>query len=288
MSLLRVENLTYTYNPNTPFCKDAIVDVSFTAEKGEIIGIIGHTGSGKSTLVQHLNGLLKATDGKIFYNERDIWENPKEIRNIRSKIGLVFQYPEYQLFDETVYKDIAFGPKNMGLSEDEIEKAVRESAVSVEIPADYLEKSPFDLSGGEKRRVAIAGVLAMKPEIIVFDEPTAGLDPQGRATVMDIIKKYRDKNNATVFVVSHSMEDMAMLADKILVLNKGSVVMFDTPKNVFSKREKLKKIGLDVPQITKIIHGLIEKGIDLPRDIITVDEAAAAILNLRKGGGLSD
>lgn len=288
MSLLRVENLTYTYNPNTPFCKDAIVDVSFTAEKGEIIGIIGHTGSGKSTLVQHLNGLLKATDGKIFYNERDIWENPKEIRNIRSKIGLVFQYPEYQLFDETVYKDIAFGPKNMGLSEDEIEKAVRESAVSVEIPADYLEKSPFDLSGGEKRRVAIAGVLAMKPEIIVFDEPTAGLDPQGRATVMDIIKKYRDKNNATVFVVSHSMEDMAMLADKILVLNKGSVVMFDTPKNVFSRREELKKIGLDVPQITKIIHGLIEKGIDLPRDIITVDEAAATILNLRKGGGLSD
>ncbi len=288
MSLLRVENLTYTYNPNTPFCKDAIVDVSFTAEKGEIIGIIGHTGSGKSTLVQHLNGLLKATDGKIFYNERDIWENPKEIRNIRSKIGLVFQYPEYQLFDETVYKDIAFGPKNMGLSEDEIEKAVRESAVSVEIPADYLDKSPFDLSGGEKRRVAIAGVLAMKPEIIVFDEPTAGLDPQGRATVMDIIKKYRDKNNATVFVVSHSMEDMAMLADKILVLNKGSVVMFDTPKNVFSKREELKKIGLDVPQITKIIHGLIEKGINLPRDIITVDEAAAAILNLRKGGGLSD
>lgn len=288
MSLLRVENLTYTYNPNTPFCKDAIVDVSFTAEEGEIIGIIGHTGSGKSTLVQHLNGLLKATDGKIFYNERDIWENPKEIRNIRSKIGLVFQYPEYQLFDETVYKDIAFGPKNMGLSEEEIEKAVRESAVSVEIPADYLEKSPFDLSGGEKRRVAIAGVLAMKPEIIVFDEPTAGLDPQGRATVMDIIKKYRDKNNATVFVVSHSMEDMAMLADKILVLNKGSVVMFDTPKNVFSKREELKKIGLDVPQITKIIHGLIEKGIDLPREIITVDEAAAAILNLRKGGGLSD
>lgn len=288
MSLLRVENLTYTYNPNTPFCKDAIVDVSFTAEKGEIIGIIGHTGSGKSTLVQHLNGLLKATDGKIFYNERDIWENPKEIRNIRSKIGLVFQYPEYQLFDETVYKDIAFGPKNMGLSENEIDKAVRESAVSVEIPADYLEKSPFDLSGGEKRRVAIAGVLAMKPEIIVFDEPTAGLDPQGRATVMDIIKKYRDKNNATVFVVSHSMEDMALLADKILVLNKGSVVMFDTPKNVFSKREELKKIGLDVPQITKIIHGLIEKGIDLPRDIITVDEAAAAILNLRKGGGLSD
>ena len=288
MSLLRVENLTYTYNPNTPFCKDAIVDVSFTAEKGEIIGIIGHTGSGKSTLVQHLNGLLKATDGKIFYNERDIWENPKEIRNIRSKIGLVFQYPEYQLFDETVYKDIAFGPKNMGLSENEIDKAVRESAISVEIPADYLEKSPFDLSGGEKRRVAIAGVLAMKPEIIVFDEPTAGLDPQGRATVMDIIKKYRDKNNATVFVVSHSMEDMAMLADKILVLNKGSVVMFDTPKNVFSKREELKKIGLDVPQITKIIHGLIEKGIDLPRDIITVDEAAAAILNLRKGGGLSD
>lgn len=288
MSLLRVENLTYTYNPNTPFCKDAITDVSFTAEKGEIIGIIGHTGSGKSTLVQHLNGLLRAADGKIFYNGHDIWENPKEIRKIRSKIGLVFQYPEYQLFDETVYKDIAFGPKNMGMSDEEIDSTVKESVRSVEIPHEYLEKSPFDLSGGEKRRVAIAGVLAMKPEIIVFDEPTAGLDPQGRATVMQIIKNYREKYNATIFVVSHSMEDMALIADKILVLNRGSVVMFDTPKKVFSKRALLEEMGLDVPQVTRIIHGLIDKGFDLPRDIITVDEAASAISKIREGGGYID
>ncbi len=288
MSLLRVENLTYTYNPNTPFCKDAITDVSFTAEKGEIIGIIGHTGSGKSTLVQHLNGLLRGSGGKILYNEQDIWENPKEIRKIRSKIGLVFQYPEYQLFDETVYKDIAFGPKNMGMSDEEIDIAVKETIKSVEIPCEYLEKSPFDLSGGEKRRVAIAGVLAMEPEIIVFDEPTAGLDPQGRAMVMQIIKNYREKYNATVFVVSHSMEDMALIADRILVLNRGNVVMFDTPKNVFSRRTELEKMGLDVPQVTRIIHGLIDKGLDLPGDIITVEEAATAILNLNKGGDLND
>ena len=288
MSLLRVENLTYTYNPNTPFCKDAIVDVSFTAEKGEIIGIIGHTGSGKSTLVQHLNGLLRPVSGKIFYNGRDIWENPKKIGSIRSKIGLVFQYPEYQLFEETVYKDIAFGPKNMGLTDNEIDTTVRKSIKSVEIPEEYLQKSPFDLSGGEKRRVAIAGVLAMNPEIIVFDEPTAGLDPQGRVTVMEIIKKYRNKNNATVFVVSHSMEDMAMIADKILVLNKGHVVMFDTPKKVFSRRSELEEMGLDVPQITRVVHGLIEKGYNLPSDIITVDEAAAAILKIREGGVFVD
>ena len=288
MSLLRVENLTYTYNPNTPFCKDAIVDVSFTAEKGEIIGIIGHTGSGKSTLVQHLNGLLRPVSGKIFYNGRDIWENPKKIGSIRSKIGLVFQYPEYQLFEETVYKDIAFGPKNMGLTNNEIDTTVRKSIKSVEIPEEYLQKSPFDLSGGEKRRVAIAGVLAMNPEIIVFDEPTAGLDPQGRVTVMEIIKKYRNKNNATVFVVSHSMEDMAMIADKILVLNKGHVVMFDTPKKVFSRRSELEEMGLDVPQITRVVHGLIEKGYNLPSDIITVDEAAAAILKIREGGVFVD
>lgn len=288
MSLLRVENLTYTYNPNTPFCKDAIIDVNFTAEKGEIIGIIGHTGSGKSTLVQHLNGLLRATKGKVFYEEKDIWANPKEIRKIRSKIGLVFQYPEYQLFDETVYGDVAFGPKNMGLSENEINIYVKKSLESVGISKDFYDKSPFDLSGGEKRRVAIAGVLAMQPEIIIFDEPTAGLDPQGRETVLQIIKNYREQNNATVFVVSHSMEDMALIADKLLVLNKGSVAMFDTPKKVFAKRDELALMGLDVPQITQIIHGLIRKGFNLPSDIITVDEAVSEILKLKKGGGSND
>lgn len=288
MSLLRVENLTYTYNPNTPFCKDAIIDVNFTAEKGEIIGIIGHTGSGKSTLVQHLNGLLRATQGKIFYKEKDIWENPKEIRKIRSEIGLVFQYPEYQLFDETVYSDVAFGPKNMGLDSSKVDVSVKNSLKSVGISEDFYDKSPFDLSGGEKRRVAIAGVLAMQPEIIIFDEPTAGLDPKGRETILEIIKNYREQNNATVFVVSHSMEDMALIADKILVLNKGSVAMLDTPKRIFSKRDELSSIGLDVPQITQVVHGLIDKGFDLPNDIITVDEAVSVINKLRQGGGSND
>ena len=288
MSVLRVENLTYTYNPNTPFCTDAIKDVSFTAEKGEIIGIIGHTGSGKSTLVQHLNGLLRPVSGKIYFQDKDIWENPKEIKNIRTKVGLVFQYPEYQLFEETVYKDVAFGPTNIGISEEQIKETVFNAIKSVNIPSEFLEKSPFDLSGGEKRRVAIAGVLAMKPEIIVFDEPTAGLDPQGREMIMDIIKNYRDTYNATVFVVSHSMEDMAQLADKIIVMNNGTIEYFDTPKAVFSKRNQLEKMGLAVPQITSIIHALIEKGYDLPSDIITVDEAVQAVLSLKKGGDKRD
>ena len=283
MSVLRVENLTHIYNRNTSFRKDAVCGVSFSAEKGEIIGIIGHTGSGKSTLVQHLNGLLKPDEGKIYFNDDDIWQDPKKIKEIRAKIGLVFQYPEYQLFDETVFKDIAFGPKNMGMSDSEIEQTVKYAAQTVGLPKEYMSKSPFDLSGGEKRRVAIAGVLAMKPEIIVFDEPTAGLDPQGRETVINIIKNYRRDNNATVLIVSHSMEDMAQLADKILVMHEGHVAMFGTPKEIFSKKDELKKLGLDVPQITHIIHGLIKKGYDLPRDIITVDEAVDAILSLKGG-----
>ena len=287
MSVLRVENLTHVYNRNTSFRKDAVHGVSFCAEKGEIIGIIGHTGSGKSTLVQHLNGLLKPDEGKIFFNEKDIWEEPKKIKEIRAKIGLVFQYPEYQLFDETVFKDIAFGPRNMGLSESEIEQTVKFAADTVGLPREYMSKSPFDLSGGEKRRVAIAGVLAMKPEIIVFDEPTAGLDPQGREMVINIIKNYRRRNNSTVLMVSHSMEDMAQLADKILVMNSGTVAMFGTPKEVFAQKENLNKLGLDVPQITHIIHGLIEKGYSLPRDIITMDEAVEALLSL-KGGASHD
>ncbi len=284
MTVIKVENLTYTYSTDLPVKKDAIENINFTAKKGEIIGIIGHTGSGKSTLVQHLNGLIRPSDGKIFYCDKDIWENPKDIKNIRSKIGLVFQYPEYQLFDETVFKDVSFGPKNMGLSDDEINDAVLNATKSVGISENYLDRSPFDLSGGEKRRVAIAGVLAMKPEVIAFDEPTAGLDPEGRRTVMQIIKNYRDENNATVFVVSHSMEDIAVLADKVLVLSKGNVVMFDTPKKVFSRRTELESIGLAVPQITRIIHGLIEKGLDLPSDIITVEDAVTAVSSLKKGG----
>ncbi len=283
MSTLKVENLTHTYSKNTPFVRDAVKGVSFAAEKSEILGIIGHTGSGKSTLVQHLNGLIKPTDGKIYFCGRDIWDEKQSISEIRFKIGLVFQYPEYQLFDETVYKDISFGPTNMGLSTEEIDFNVRNAAKTVGIPEEYFEKSPFDLSGGEKRRVAIAGILAMKPEIIVFDEPTAGLDPQGRNSIIEIIKNYRDENNATVIIISHSMEDMAFLADKILVMNNGEKFMYGTPKEIFTKREKLLSCGLDVPMITKVILKLKENGINLGDDIITVKEAAEAILKLKGG-----
>ncbi len=283
MSTLRVENLSHTYSKNTPFVRDAVKGVSFTAEKGEILGIIGHTGSGKSTLVQHLNGLIKPTEGKIYFCGRDIWDEKQSISEIRFKIGLVFQYPEYQLFDETVYKDISFGPINMGLSSEDIDNNVKNAAKTVGIPKEYFEKSPFDLSGGEKRRVAIAGILAMKPEVIVFDEPTAGLDPQGRNTIIDIIKNYRDENNATVIIISHSMEDMAILADKILVMNNGEKFMYGTPKEVFTKREKLISCGLDVPMITKVILKLRENGINISDDIITVQEAAEAIIKLKGG-----
>ena len=244
MATLSVENLTYVYGEKSPFQKTAIEDVTFSAKSGEIIGVIGHTGSGKSTLVQHFNGLLKANSGKVLLDGADIWENPKEIRKIRFKIGMVFQYPEYQLFEETVYKDIAFGPTNMGLSAEEINKRVLDTAQMLGITAGMLEKSPFDLSGGEKRRVAIAGVMAMQPEIIVFDEPTAGLDPAGRDIVLGKIKEYRDRTGALVFIVSHSMEDMARVADKLLVMNGGRLSMFDTVKKVFSNPKKLKEIGV--------------------------------------------
>ncbi len=283
MANIRVENLTHIYSKDTPFVREAVKGVSFDAEKGEILGIIGHTGSGKSTLVQHLNGLIKPTEGKVIFCDKDIWDDKQSISQIRSKIGLVFQYPEYQLFDETVYKDIAFGPTNMGLEISEIDNNVRQAAKTVGISEDLFEKSPFDLSGGEKRRVAIAGILAMKPEVIVFDEPTAGLDPSGRNTIIDIIKGYRDENNATVIIISHSMEDMAQLADKLLVMNKGEKYMFGTPKEIFANREKLLACGLDVPMITKVILKLRDNGVDLPQDIITVQEAAEAILKLKGG-----
>ena len=288
MAFLRVENLTHTYNEKTAYAKDAVSGVSFSAEKGEIVGIIGHTGSGKSTLIEHLNGLLKPNDGHIFIDDVDIWQNPKDIKKYRFRVGLVFQYPEYQLFDETVYDDIAFGPKNMGLNAEEIEIRVKETIKRVGLDESYLEKSPFDLSGGEKRRVAIAGVLAMNPEIIVFDEPTAGLDPSGRQMVIDIIKNYRDTYNAAVIIVSHSMEDMAVLADKILVMNSGKVAMFDTPQNVFSRNKELQKIGLSVPAVTKVCEILREKGINLPKSIITVSDAVQHLLKLKQGGGTVD
>ena len=288
MATLSVENLTYVYGEKSPFQKTAIEDVTFSAKSGEIIGVIGHTGSGKSTLVQHFNGLLKANSGKVLLDGADIWENPKEIRKIRFEIGMVFQYPEYQLFEETVYKDIAFGPANMGLSDEEINKRVLDTAQMLGITAEMLEKSPFDLSGGEKRRVAIAGVMAMQPEIIVFDEPTAGLDPAGRDIVLEKIKEYRDRTGALVFIVSHSMEDMARVADKLLVMNGGRLSMFDTVKKVFSNPKKLKEIGLNVPQVTKVFSALKEKGIPVDENVFTVNDAVSYLLSFLKGGKNND
>ncbi|MBQ6717279.1 MAG: energy-coupling factor transporter ATPase [Clostridia bacterium] len=284
MSILEVKNLTHTYDGNTPFMNDAVKDVSFSVKKGEIIGIIGHTGSGKSTLVQHLNGLLKATSGEVLLDGKNIWDDPKKIRLVRSRVGLVFQYPEYQLFEDTVYKDIAFGPKNMGLSDDEIAHRISEICELVGIKAEYLEKSPFDLSGGEKRRVAIAGVMAMQPEIIVFDEPVAGLDPRGRADVIKMIYDYSNKYGATVLIISHNMEDMALIADKLIVMNKGELALFDTTENVFKQHEFLKDIGLNVPMVTQVMLALKEKGLSVPDDIFTVDRAVDYLLTLSKGG----
>ncbi len=283
MSILEVKNLTHSYSGNTPFVNDAVKDVSFTIDNGEILGIIGHTGSGKSTLVQHLNGLLKPTDGTILVENNDIWENPKEIRKIRSKVGLVFQYPEYQLFEETVYADIAFGPKNMGLSGDELDKRIREIANIVGVKPEYFQKSPFDLSGGEKRRVAIAGVMAMRPQVIIFDEPTAGLDPVGRETVMKIIEDYRNAYGATVIIISHSMEDMALLADKLLVMNKGSLYMLGTTSEVFSKHEELQSIGLNVPIVTRVFIKLKAMGLPINDRIFTVKDAVDELKRLKAG-----
>lgn len=283
MAILEVKNLSYTYGGNTPFISDAVSDVSFTVEQGEIIGIIGHTGSGKSTLVQHLNGLLKPTNGEVLIEEENIWDKPKEIRKIRSKVGLVFQYPEYQLFEETVYNDIAFGPKNMGLQGDELKNRVLETCKIIGVKDEYLEKSPFDLSGGEKRRVAIAGVMAMRPQIIIFDEPTAGLDPQGRQDVIDIINGYRKATNATVIIISHSMEDMAYITDKLLVMNKGNLVMFDKTENIFKKGEKLREIGLNVPIVTRVFYKLKEMCVNVSSDIFTVEDAVKELKKIKAG-----
>ena len=279
MAVIKAENIRFTYGTGTSFEKTALSDVSFEIEKGEFIGIIGHTGSGKSTLVQLLNGLLKPTGGKIYLNGKDIWEEPKKIRNVRFKVGMVFQYPEYQLFDETVYKDISYGPKNMGLTEDEIDKKVRSAAEFVGLKKELLDKSPFDLSGGEKRRAAIAGVIAMDPEVLILDEPTAGLDPLGRDALLSQIQDYHDVRKNTVILVSHSMEDIARVADRILVMSHGEKYMLDTPENVFSKGRELEKLGLQVPQVTKIMLLLKESGIDVDQNILTVEQAFTEIVN---------
>lgn len=278
--VLELKNLSYVYGTGTPFEKTAVNNVSLLIEKGEFIGIMGHTGSGKSTLVQMLNGLMKPTSGQVLLDGEDIWANPKDIRKIRFKVGMVFQYPEYQLFEETVAKDIAFGPTNMGKSGAELEKAVNDAARFTGLKDELLEKSPFDLSGGEKRRAAIAGVIAMNPEVLVLDEPTAGLDPMGRDVLLSQIVQYHKERKNTVILVSHSMEDIARVADKIIVMNKSNLVMFDKTKEVFSKGRELEEIGLRVPQITKIMLDLREKGFNVPEGILTVDEAMDCISSL--------
>lgn len=282
MSILELKNICYTYGVGTPFEKKAVNDVSFSVNKGELIGIIGHTGSGKSTLVQMLNGLMKPTSGQVLLDGVDIWDKPKEIRKIRFKVGMAFQYPEYQLFEETVYKDIAFGPTNKGLSAEEIDKEVRRAARFTGLKDELLDKSPFDLSGGEKRRAAIAGVIAMDPDVLVLDEPTAGLDPMGRDVLLSQIVRYHKERQNTVLLVSHSMEDIARVADRIVVMNKSKLVMFDETQKVFARGDELEKIGLRIPQITKIMSQLRKRGVDVPEGILTVDSAVDYLLPLIK------
>ena len=284
MAVLKAENIKLVYGAGTSFEKTALSDVSFEIEGGEFIGVIGHTGSGKSTLVQLLNGLLKPTEGKIYLNGKDIWEEPKQIRQVRFKVGMVFQYPEYQLFEETVYKDISYGPKNMGLTDEDIDKKVRAAAEFVGLKKELLEKSPFDLSGGEKRRAAIAGVIAMDPDVLILDEPTAGLDPLGRDALLSQIKSYHEVRKNTVLLVSHSMEDIARISDRILVMDHGRKMMLDTAENVFSKGRELEKMGLRVPQITKIMMMLREKGVPVNTNILTVEQAFNEIVNIQAHG----
>ncbi len=286
MAILETQNLTYKYSVGTPFEKVAIEDISISVEKGDFIGIIGHTGSGKSTLVQHLNGLLKPTSGTILLDGKDIHSDKNFTRQARFKVGLCFQYPEYQLFENTVYEDIAFGPKNMKLSKEEIKERVLRAAEFVGVRSDMLQKSPFDLSGGEKRRVAIAGVMAMQPEILILDEPSAGLDPNGRKVISEMIEQYRKNTGSTVIVVSHSMEDVAESADKVLVMNKGKVEYFASVDEVFSNAEHLVEIGLNVPEITKVFLALKKQGYDVRTDIYSVNEAKAELLRLFKERGV--
>lgn len=275
-----VKNLTYKYSVGTPFESTAVDNVSLQVRKGDFIGVIGHTGSGKSTLIQHLNGLLKPTSGEILINGKNIWDKDSDIRAVRFMAGLVFQYSEYQLFEETVYKDIAYGPKNMGLSDEEIDKRVRSAAKSMGLSDDLLERSPFDLSGGQKRRVALAGVIAMEPEILILDEPAAGLDPMGRDKVLDEIYNYHKESGTTILLVSHSMEDIVKYADKVLVMNRGRLFCYEDTDTVFSRAREIRQVGLDIPQITKLSHLLAEKGIDLGDDVYTTERAKERILTL--------
>ena len=280
--IIRIEHLTHTYSAGTPFQRSAVEDVSLDIMPGEFLGIIGHTGSGKSTLIQHLNGLLRPTQGRVLLNGKDIWAEPKKTRQVRFQVGLVFQYPEYQLFEETCYKDIAFGPRNMGLDEAEIDRRVHEAADFVGLDEALLQRSPFELSGGQKRRVAVAGVMAMKPRILVLDEPAAGLDPEGRDEILSEVKEYHKKTGTTVLLVSHSMEDIAKYADRVLVMSNKKIAMYDTVENVFARAPELLALGLSVPQVTKIFLKLREMGVDVPADVYTVPYAVKMILEAKK------
>ena len=280
MPILETKDLCYVYGAKTPFEKTAVKDVNLSIEEGEFVGVIGHTGSGKSTLVQMFNGLLRPTSGQVLLRGQDIWKDPKKIRAVRFQVGMVFQYPEHQLFEETVAKDIAFGPQNMGLTEPEIKERVQAAASFAGLKEELLEKSPFELSGGEKRRAAIAGVIAMDPDVLILDEPTAGLDPRGRDVLLTQIMNYHKQRKNTVLLVSHSMEDIARIADRVLVVNDAGIAMFDNTRSIFARGKELEQMGLQVPQITKIMMKLREKGFPLPSGVLTVDQALRELLQI--------
>lgn len=283
--IIRIENLTHTYGEGTPFRRSAVENLSLDIYHGEFLGLIGHTGSGKSTLIQHLNGLLKPTGGCVLLDGEDIWADPKKIRSVRFRVGLVFQYPEYQLFEETVYKDISFGPKNMGLDEGEVDRRVREAARFVGLRDDQLEKSPFELSGGQKRRVAIAGVIAMEPRVLILDEPTAGLDPVGVESILGNIRDYHQSNNATIILVSHSMEEVARTVDRLVVVNDGRIPFQGPPREVFRHGAELERMGLGVPQMTRVFSRLRAMGVDIDASVYTIPQAKETILRrLREKG----
>ena len=277
-AIIETKGLTHIYNAGMPDATTALEHVDFAVEEGDCVGIIGSTGSGKSTLITHFNGILKPTSGQVLVAGQDIWEKPGDIRRFRFMVGLVFQYPEYQLFEETVYKDIAFGPKNMGLDEEEVDRRVHRAAAFAGLPEEYLGRSPFELSGGQKRRVAIAGVMAMEPRILVLDEPAAGLDPEGRDTILTQVKRYHKETGTTVLLVSHSMEDIAKYANRVLVMDQRSVAMYDTVENVFARADELLGLGLSVPQVTKVFLKLRQMGLALPQDVYTVPYAVKTIL----------
>ena len=283
--IIEIKNLTHIYSPNTPFQQTALDQVNLTIYKGEYLGIIGRTGSGKSTLIQHLNGLMKPTSGQILFEGKDIWSSKAMTHDIRYQVGLVFQYPEYQLFEETVYKDIAYGPRNMKLSEEEVDRRVRQAAKFAGLSDAVLERSPFELSGGQKRRVAIAGVIAMEPKVLILDEPTAGLDPAGSAEILANIEAYRKANNATIIFVSHSMEDVARITDRLVVISKGTLPYVGTPHEVFSHGEELEQLGLAVPAMNRVFSRVHAMGVDIDPAVYTVEQAKAAFLEAfgRKG-----